>query len=294
MVNTVVWMIGLSGAGKTTIAEAAVRRYGAELLDGDTIRDFFSNNDFTREGREKHLLGIARMASLISKHTPVICSFITPYEDVREKILEILPEGSVMAHVSTSLEVCEERDVKGLYAKARTGEISNFTGISDPFDEPKCAHMTLNSSGEPGHTVEDMVDQLAHLFEKPKAVLLPGRWQPLHVGHEWLIQQELDQGKRVVVGIRDTPVTESDPYPAEVRKRMIEYRYHNEDVDAWIMPDIEAISYGRKVGYELREAQDIPPEVFEVSATGVRGGNRANVSERVMEFMISEGIWDGQ
>ena len=129
--NKVIWLIGLSGAGKTTIAEAASERFGAELLDGDTIRDFFSNSDFSREGREKHLLGIARMAALISKHTPVICSFITPYEDVREKILEILPEGSVMAHVSTSLEVCENRDVKGLYAKARSGQISNFTGVSD-------------------------------------------------------------------------------------------------------------------------------------------------------------------
>ena len=294
MGNKVVWLIGLSGAGKTTIAEAASERYGAELLDGDTIRDFFSNQDFSREGRERHLLGIAKMATLMSKHTPVICSFITPYEDVREKILEILPKNSVMVHVSTSLEICENRDVKGLYAKARSGKISNFTGISDPFDDPKCAHMTLDSSGKPGHTVVDMVDQLSHLFEKPKAVLLPGRWQPLHVGHEWLIQQELDRGHRVVVGIRDTPVTESDPYPALLRKRMIEHRYEDEDVEAWIMPDIEAVSYGRKVGYEVREAHDIPAEVFEVSATGVRGGNRANVSERVMEFMVAEGIWDGE
>ena len=139
-----------------------------------------------------------------------------------------------------------------------------------------------------------MVGQLAHLFEKKKAVLLPGRWQPLHVGHEWLIQRELDQGKRVVVGIRDTPVSESDPYSADMRKRMIEHRYEGENVEAWIMPDIEAISYGRKVGYDLREADDIPPEVFAVSATGVRGGNRANVSQKVMEFMISEGIWDGE
>ena len=294
MSNQVVWLFGLSGAGKTTIAEAAATRFGAELLDGDTIRDFFSNNDFSREGRERHLLGIAKMAALISKHTSVICSFITPYEGVRERILEILPEGSTMVHVSTTLQVCEQRDVKGLYAKARSGEISNFTGISDPFDEPKCPHITLDSSGAPGHTVEDMVDQLATLFEKQKAVLLPGRWQPLHVGHEWLIQQELDKGKRVVVGIRDTPVTDSDPYSAEIRKRMIEHRYRGEDVEAWIMPDIEAVSYGRKVGYEVREAQDIPPEVFEVSATGVRGGNRANVSEKVMEFMIREGIWDGE
>ncbi|GIS29585.1 MAG: hypothetical protein Ct9H90mP1_3130 [Methanobacteriota archaeon] len=61
------------------------------------------------------------MATLLSKHTPVICSFITPYESVREKILDILPENSVMVHVSTTLEVCEQRDVKGLYAKARSG-----------------------------------------------------------------------------------------------------------------------------------------------------------------------------
>ena len=111
MTNRVVWFTGLSGAGKTTIAVAAAERYGCEVLDGDTIRDFFSNSDFSREGREKHLLGVARMAKMISKHTNVICSFITPYEDVRLKILEILPENAVMVHISTSLEVCEVRDV---------------------------------------------------------------------------------------------------------------------------------------------------------------------------------------
>ena len=273
---------------------AAAERYGCEVLDGDTIRDFFSNHDFSHEGRKRHLLGIARMAKMISKHTHVVCSFITPYEDVREEILRILPDNAVMVHISTSLKLCEERDAKGLYAKARSGQISNFTGISDPFDEPKCAHISLDSSGEEGKSVDDLVDQLAHYFEKSRAVLLPGRWQPLHLGHEWLIQRELDQGKRVVVGIRDTPVSEADPFSGDMRKRMIEHRYEGEDVEAWIMPDIEAISYGRKVGYDVRETDDIPPEVFEVSATGVRGGNRANVSAKVMEFMIQEGIWDGE
>ncbi len=273
---------------------AAAERYGCEVLDGDTIRDFFSNHDFSHEGRKRHLLGIARMAKMISKHTHVVCSFITPYEDVREEILGILPDNAVMVHISTSLKLCEERDAKGLYAKARSGQISNFTGISDPFDEPKCAHISLDSSGEEGKSVDDLVDQLAHYFEKSRAVLLPGRWQPLHLGHEWLIQRELDQGKRVVVGIRDTPVSEADPFSGDMRKRMIEHRYEGEDVEAWIMPDIEAISYGRKVGYDVRETDDIPPEVFEVSATGVRGGNRANVSAKVMEFMIQEGIWDGE
>ena len=292
MTNRVLWMTGLSGAGKTTIAMAAAERFGCEVLDGDTIRDFFSNRDFSREGRKRHLMGIAKMANMISKHTDVICSFITPYEDVRKEILNILPDNAVMVHISTSLRVCEERDSKGLYAKARTGEIDNFTGISDPFDEPKCAHLSLNSNGEVGNSIDDMVDQLSHLFEKPKAVLIPGRWQPLHVGHEWLIQHELDKGKRVVVGVRNTPVTESDPYSAEIRKRMIEHRYSGEDVEAWIMPDIEAISYGRKVGYEVREADNIPAEVFAVSATGVRSGNRANVSEKVMQFMIAEGLWN--
>jgi len=292
--NRVIWLTGLSGAGKTTIAMAAAERYGCEVLDGDTIRDFFSNHDFSHEGRKRHLLGIARMAKMISKHTHVVCSFITPYEDVREEILGILPDNAVMVHISTSLKLCEERDAKGLYAKARSGQISNFTGISDPFDEPKCAHISLDSSGEEGKSVDDLVDQLAHYFEKSRAVLLPGRWQPLHLGHEWLIQRELDQGKRVVVGIRDTPVSEADPFSGDMRKRMIEHRYEGEDVEAWIMPDIEAISYGRKVGYDVRETDDIPPEVFEVSATGVRGGNRANVSAKVMEFMIREGIWDGE
>ena len=294
MSNRVIWLTGLSGAGKTTIAMAAAERYGCEVLDGDTIRDFFSNHDFSHEGRKRHLLGIARMAKMISKHTHVVCSFITPYEDVREEILGILPDNAVMVYISTSLELCEERDAKGLYAKARSGQISNFTGISDPFDEPKCAHISLDSSGEEGKSVDDLVDQLAHYFEKSRAVLLPGRWQPLHLGHEWLIQRELDQGKRVVVGIRDTPVSEADPFSGDMRKRMIEHRYEGEDVEAWIMPDIEAISYGRKVGYDVRETDDIPPEVFEVSATGVRGGNRANVSAKVMEFMIQEGIWDGE
>lgn len=294
MSNRVIWLTGLSGAGKTTIAMAAAERYGCEVLDGDTIRDFFSNHDFSHEGRKRHLLGIARMAKMISKHTHVVCSFITPYEDVREEILGILPDNAVMVHISTSLKLCEERDAKGLYAKARSGQISNFTGISDPFDEPKCAHISLDSSGEEGKSVDDLVDQLAHYFEKSRAVLLPGRWQPLHLGHEWLIQRELDQGKRVVVGIRDTPISEADPFSGDMRKRMIEHRYEGEDVEAWIMPDIEAISYGRKVGYEVRETDDIPPEVFEVSATGVRGGNRANVSAKVMEFMIQEGIWDGE
>ena len=148
MSNRVIWLTGLSGAGKTTIAMAAAERYGCEVLDGDTIRDFFSNHDFSHEGRKRHLLGIARMAKMISKHTHVVCSFITPYEDVREEILEILPDNAIMVHVSTSLELCEERDAKGLYAKARSGEISNFTGISDPFDEPKCAHFSLDSRGD--------------------------------------------------------------------------------------------------------------------------------------------------
>jgi len=96
MTNRIVWLTGLSGAGKTTIAMAVAERVGCEVLDGDTIRDFFSNKDFSREGRKRHLLGISRMANMISKHTDVICSFITPYEDVREEILDILPYNAVM------------------------------------------------------------------------------------------------------------------------------------------------------------------------------------------------------
>ena len=148
MGNRIVWFTGLSGAGKTTIAMAAADRFGCEVLDGDTIRDFFANRDFTREGRERHLLGIAKMAKMMSKHTDVLCSFITPYEDVREKILEILPDDAVMVHVSTSLEVCEDRDVKGLYAKARAGVIKEFTGISSPYEAPEHPELPIDTGAQ--------------------------------------------------------------------------------------------------------------------------------------------------
>ena len=80
----------------------------------------------------------------------------------------------------------------------------------------------------------------------------------------------LDQGKKVV-SIRDTPVSDSDPFSTDVRKRMIEYRYADEDVEAWVMP---TRGHGRKVGYEVREADDIPPDIFAVSATGVAAATR--------------------
>ena len=290
--HRVIWLTGLSGAGKTTIARAAAEKFGCHVLDGDDIRDMFQNTDFTPEGRERHLLGVAKLAAMMSEYTDVICSFITPYEHVREKILRILPPSSVMVHVSTPLEVCEARDVKGLYAKARAGEISSFTGISDPFDEPKCAHLALNSDGMDGRNIDDLVGKFAPYFGHEPVVFLPGRWQPLHLGHEWLVQQELDKGKRVILGVRDTPISESNPFSAKLRKEMIDYRYRDENVEAWIMPDIEAIAYGRNVGYEVRETGDIPSEVFAISATGVRKGKWSHVSTEVYDFLEKRGLAD--
>ena len=120
------------------------------------------------------------MAKMMSKHTPVICSFITPYERHAEKIFEILPEGAVMAHVSTSSRCVRSGTSRGSMprqgqARSRTSQASLTT-----FDHPDCADLTLESSGEEGQTVDDMSGHgLAELFEKPMAVLLPGSWQPL-------------------------------------------------------------------------------------------------------------------
>ena len=151
---------------------AAAERFGCEVLTAILFAISLLTTTSVEKVGERHLLGIAKMAKMISKHTDVLCSFITPYEDVREKILRFFPDDALMVHVSTSLEVCEERDVKGCMQRQEPEKLP-ISGIFDPFDEPKCAHITLNSTGGEGGSIDDMVEQLAHLFEKKKAVLLP-------------------------------------------------------------------------------------------------------------------------
>ena len=136
------WFTGLSGAGKSTIAEVVVtelRRRGhrVEVLDGDEVRENLSKGlGFSKEDRDTNIRRIGYVASLLARNGVVaVTAAISPYRAVRDEVRGQI-EHFVEVYVDTPLEVCEERDVKGLYAKARSGEIPEFTGVSDPYEPP--------------------------------------------------------------------------------------------------------------------------------------------------------------
>ncbi|WMI65842.1 adenylyl-sulfate kinase [Aestuariibaculum sp. YM273] len=139
-----IWFTGLSGSGKSTIAnllekELHKQQIHTYTLDGDNLRRGLNKDlGFTREDREENLRRTAEVARLfIDAGMVVIAAFISPYNSIREMIKTIVGEPYyIEVFVNTPLEVCEQRDVKGLYKKARAGEITNFTGISAPFEEP--------------------------------------------------------------------------------------------------------------------------------------------------------------
>ncbi|MCA9325834.1 bifunctional sulfate adenylyltransferase/adenylylsulfate kinase [Candidatus Saccharibacteria bacterium] len=160
-----VFFTGLSGSGKSTVANALITKLlelggrNVTLLDGDIVRKHLSSElGFSKEHRDINIRRIGFVASEISKHGGIaICAPIAPYDSTRKFVRELVEGqggGFILAYVNTPLEVCEKRDRKGLYKKARAGEIKEFTGISDPFEEPKDADIVLD-------TLEYNVDELA-------------------------------------------------------------------------------------------------------------------------------------
>lgn len=138
----VLWMTGLSGAGKTTIAllleaELKARKMKIERLDGDVVRKSLTRDlGFTKEDRDKNIERVAFVAKLLSRNgVGCICSFISPYQAVRDQV-RADTTNFLEVFIDAPLEVVMARDVKGLYEKAIAGEIPNFTGISDPFEAP--------------------------------------------------------------------------------------------------------------------------------------------------------------
>ena len=136
----VLWFTGLSGAGKTVVANKVARileekGYDTERLDGDVVRKRLTKDlGFSREDRAENLSRVAYVAGLLSKRgVGVIASFISPYRKERSMVKRSVT-NFIEVYVSTSLEICEKRDVKGLYKKARRGEIKDFTGVSDPYE----------------------------------------------------------------------------------------------------------------------------------------------------------------
>lgn len=169
----VIWMTGLSAAGKSTIArltgEVLAEKYGvmSEVLDGDEVRKGLSRDlGLSREDREEHARRVSFVAKLLARNGVVaIVSLISPYRRSRAEAREnIGPERFVEVFVKAPLSVCEERDPKGLYARARRGEINNMTGIQDPYEEPENPDLTLDTTAAtPEGTVNELVLGLGRL-----------------------------------------------------------------------------------------------------------------------------------
>ena len=169
-----IWFTGLSGSGKSTIAIALEREFQqrgllCRILDGDNIRSGINNNlGFSAEDRVENIRRIAEVGKLfVDTGIITLAAFISPNNEIREMAAGIIgKEDFLEIYVSTPLEECERRDVKGLYAKARRGEIKNFTGISAPFEAPTHPALSLDTSKL---SLKESVDQLLDLI-LPKVI----------------------------------------------------------------------------------------------------------------------------
>lgn len=167
--SVMIWFTGLSGSGKSTIAialERELQKRGllCRILDGDNIRSGINNNlGFSTEDRIENIRRIAEIGKLfVDTGIITIAAFISPNNDIREMAANIIGKENFMEiYVSTPIEECERRDVKGLYAKARKGEIKNFTGISAPFEAPQHPALSLDTSKL---SVEESVNKLLELI----------------------------------------------------------------------------------------------------------------------------------
>lgn len=165
-----IWLTGLSGSGKSTLALRLEhylfnRGYKVFLLDGDNIRNGLNKGlGFTEEDRKENIRRVGEVAKLmLDAGLVVIGAFISPYQEERNMVKEIVwPERFTEVYVNCSLEECEKRDIKGLYAKARRGEIHNFTGISAPYEPPLTADIHVNTDTE---SIEESLFKLVKVIE---------------------------------------------------------------------------------------------------------------------------------
>lgn len=169
--SCIVWFTGLSGSGKSTLANAVEQLLVSEqihtyVLDGDNIRMGINRDlDFSEQGRKENIRRIGEVAKLfVDAGVVILTAFISPFKSDRALVRSLVEQGEfIEVFVDCPLDICEQRDVKGLYKKARKGEIADFTGISSPFEKPEHAEITIRTDQL---SIEDAASQLAHLVLK--------------------------------------------------------------------------------------------------------------------------------
>ena len=313
----VIWFTGLSGSGKSTVANALdeiLHKRGLKtyILDGDNVRMGLNKDlGFTPEDRKENIRRIAETAKLFADSgTIVLTAFISPYLEDREYAREIIGDIDFSeVFINTPLEECERRDPKGLYKKARAGEIKGFTGIDAPYEKPDNPQVILE-----GGTLQEQVDILVDYVdnedkkkgwtkinyggtpttnEDKKYAIFVGRFQPYHDGHSALIQQKIDEGVSPLILIRDIIPDKKNPFTTEETALMIR-KYHKakgDDVKVMIIPDIESVNFGRGVGYEVNEFNP-PKNIGWISATKIRESikNGDNKWKDIVDMSIQKDV----
>ena len=171
-----IWLTGLSGSGKTTIAIELERKlfdmgYFVQILDGDNIRSGISNNlDFSSSDRFENIRRISEVSKLfVNSGIITINCFVSPTEEIRSEARKIIGKDNFVGiFVNTDIEICEERDTKGLYKKARKGEIKNFTGISSKFERPDSTFFEIDATKNIAETLNDLLKIVLPFIEKKK------------------------------------------------------------------------------------------------------------------------------
>lgn len=164
----VLWFTGLPACGKSTIADLVFKQLSnreleIERLDGRDIRKLFPEVGFTREERIAHLKRVSHMIRLLEKNNvSVVASFISPYTESRDEIRKMIKDNFIEIYVKASLESCKKRDTKDMYLRAEKGEIQNFTGISDVYEEPRSPHLVLDTDNL---SAEQCAQQVIHYVE---------------------------------------------------------------------------------------------------------------------------------
>jgi len=275
--NKVYWLSGLSGAGKSTVAEYVARKIDCVILDGDILREGVCKGlGFSIEDREENLRRVAHVAKILrDAGKTVVVATISPTVESRNNARNIIGEDFVGVYVDTPLQTCSDRDTKGMYAKAYAGEIPDFTGVSSVFEPFLDADLIVHCDGR---TVKDSAKTiLDHYFleaksraDKKTSVFI-GRWQPLHKGHCGIIRKALEEGDNVTIVIRDQPVSDKNPFTVKEREVMIAEEF-GDSVDVVAIPDGDVgfdVCHGRDVGWGVRRIH-LDDDLEKVSGTAIR------------------------
>ncbi len=272
-----VWFTGLPCSGKTTIAkELQVHFPGSVLLDGDEVRSTINKDlGFSDADRKENLRRIVEIGKLILQSVDyVLIPVVSPREEVRAMARQSFEDAGyrfIEVYVDAPLDVCVQRDVKGMYKKALNGEIKSFTGISAPYEAPTEAQVICKTAEE---SVKESAKKIIVAMNLPDPTvphaLFVGRWSPFHRGH-WAIMDAVRQknpNRPLLIFVRDT---ETDAWPVAVRKEMIEKSMKEMNIAARVMiiPNIDSVNWGRDVGYE-RNYVDVDSSVHAISGTEIR------------------------